>query len=265
MSYALVTGASSGIGAKLVAHLLATDWNVILVARSVDKMQEIVRNYPQSSSCILKCDVTDSNQVKQACSKAIKYCNNKLQLLVNNAGAVLSLKDTIDKCTEQDWDNTMNLNLRSAFLFTKYLKNSLMSSGDKASIINIGSIAGVTASPRFLPYRIAKAGLRHLTRCNALELAPYGIRCNCIDLAVVKTNAHKNAGFSAAQVDWLYKYGGSLHPIGKIGYPQDVVNMIMFLADVRLSGWITGQCIMMDGGRSLISAIPSQDKLKSKL
>ena len=262
MPYALVTGASSGIGADLVQRLLNEKWKVILVARSVDKMQEICKNFDKSSYLIIKCDVTDSSQIKKACEKTNEYCNNKLDLLVNNAGAAHAFDFTIDNCTVDEWDWTMNVNLRQVFLFTKYLKSSLINCGKNASIVNIGSIAGSRPFPNLTAYCVAKAGMNHLTRCNALELSSYGVRCNCIQPATVKTGWHAAAGIKSDKLETYYKNGDSLHPIGRIGYPKDIVNMTMFLANVEQSGWITGECIMMDGGRCLVSPLPSRKKSK---
>jgi len=130
----------------------------------------------------------------------------------------------------------------------------------------MGSLAAVVVNPTLTSYSVAKAGLTHLTRIQAVEFAPSRVRINCINPATVKTQFHRAAGFSEKDAESYYEATEKLHPLGRIGNTNDVVEMIMFLADSNKSGWITGQCIGIDGGRSLLSALPaSKPQVSSKL
>lgn len=265
---AVVTGASSGIGAALCRHLLANDWEVCMVARSKDKMEAIASVYPSYLSKILVADLSDNKQTIAACKEILLWCNNNLSLLVNNAGAGKQGVST-ENCGIEDFEWIMRLNLTSAFILTKYLlpalkygfKNRRHTNYD-SSVINIGSIAGSSAFPSFTPYCIAKSAMDHLTKLNSLEFAPHGIRVNCIAPATVITNWHKNSGMSDDEAVAYYERAHAAHPIGRAGTVKDIVDMIMFLANGSKTGWVTGQVITMDGGRSNTSVLPAQRKSK---
>merc|ERR1740123_1309847 len=121
---AVITGASSGIGAALCRHLLANNWEVCMVARSKDKMQAIASVYPSHLSKIIQADLSDNKQSKAICSDIISWCGNNLSLLVNNAGAGKQGLTT-EKCEIEDLEYIMRLNLTSAFILTKYLLPAL--------------------------------------------------------------------------------------------------------------------------------------------
>lgn len=273
MSYAVVTGASSGIGAALTKRLLSDGWKVILVSRSESKMKSVTRNFPSDSYLVISCDVTDQKHIKAACEKTISFCQNKLSVLINNAGGGIKRHTNMDDISEDLWNNVLKLNLTAPFLFTKYLKQSLINAAtmktkkDKddtagASIINIGSMAAVHFFNESVGYGVAKAGLGHLTKCNALELSKYKVRCNVIMPAWVKTPNLLAYGYKEDDIQEFYKQHEQFSPLGRIGNTQDIVEMAMFLIDKKKSGWITGQEFRLDGGRSLI---PPRPPKKSKL
>ena len=265
---AVVTGASSGIGAALCRYLLSNNWEVCMLARSKSKMEQIASIYPPELSKIIVVDLSINDQVKNVCPEILSWCNNNLSLLVNNAGMGTKGLST-QNCEIDQFESQLRLNLTSVFILTKYLlpalkqgiKNKRHSNYD-SSIINIGSVAGSQVYPNFTPYCVAKGALEHLTRLNCLEFAPFGIRVNCIAPATVITNWHKASGLSDKQVKQYYDNSHSLHPIGRSGNVKDLVDIIMFLADGSKTGWITGQVITLDGGRNHSSVMPAPNKSK---
>jgi len=256
---AVVTGASSGIGAALAVRLLSSGWSVAMVARSVDKMQALATVFPSEKVKIIGADLSVPSQCEEICKEIRKWCDDKLDLLVNNAGAGI-FDQYLDTTDIEAWNACINLNLTSCFLLTKHLKPALVNAAPSSSVVNIGSIGGFRAFPKLTPYCVAKAGVAHLTRCNAMELAPQKVRVNCVQPATVVTNFHERA-LGKEHVKKYYEDSQALHPIGRAGNVNDVVQMILFLADVEKAGWITGQCITLDGGRTLVTSIPSKSNL----
>lgn len=102
----------------------------------------------------------------------------------------------------------------------------------------------------------------HMTKLNSLEFAPFGIRVNCIAPATVITNWHKNSGLTDKEAVDYYERSHAVHPIGRAGTVGDIVDMIMFMADGSKTGWMTGQVVTLDGGRSNCSVLPVQKKSK---
>lgn len=268
---AVVTGASSGIGAALCRYLLANNWKVCMVARSKDKMERIAAVFPRDSSHIVVADLSDNAQSESICSGIISWCDNNLSLLVNNAGAGVRGLSTAN-CGTDDFEAQMRLNLTSVFIVTKHLlpalKNGIANrrhTDFDSSIVNIGSVAGSQVYPQFTPYSVAKAGLDHLTRLHSLEFAPFGIRVNCIAPATVITNWHKASGLTDEEAQRYYANSHALHPIGRAGNVQDLVEMIMFMANGSKTGWMTGQIVTLDGGRNHRSVMPTPQNKTSKL
>ena len=268
---AVVTGASSGIGAALCRYLLSNHWEVCMIARSKSKMEEIAKIYPSELPKIIVADLSINEQAKDICPEIISWCDNNLSLLVNNAGMGVKGLST-QNCEIDQFESQLRLNLTSIFILTKYLLPALKEgnrnrrhSNYDSSIINIGSVAGSQVHPIFTPYCVAKCALEHLTKLHCLEFASFGIRVNCIAPATVITNWMKASGSTDKEVEKYYKDSHALHPIGRCGTVKDLVDMIMFLADGSKTGWMTGQVITLDGGRNHISIMPSPDKKKSKL
>jgi len=238
-----------------------------MVARSKDKMDDIAAKYPSELSKVVVADLSENEQSKSICPEIVSWCDNNLSLLVNNAGAGTQGLTT-EKCEIEQFEWTLRLNLTSTFIMTKYLHSALRNGvSDKrhsdysGCIVNIGSISGIQSYPSFTPYGIAKCGVHHLTKLNCLEFASSGIRVNCIAPSAVTTNWHKTAmNLSDEETEQYYANSGAVHPIGRAGNVQDIVEMVMFMANGSKSGWMTGQVVTLDGGRgcSTTMAMPSK-------
>ena len=113
----------------------------------------------------------------------------------------------------------------------------------------VSSVTGTRAFPGVLSYCVSKAAVDQMTRCIALELAADGVRCNAVNPGVVRTNLHRNGGMSEADYAAFVERSATTHPLGRIGEPEEVAEMIAFLAGDQ-SKWITGECIAVDGGRA---------------
>jgi NAD(P)-dependent dehydrogenase (short-subunit alcohol dehydrogenase family) len=141
----------------------------------------------------------------------------------------------------------MNINLRSLFYVTQKCVPHLESV--KGNVVNVSSVTGTRAFPNVLAYCVSKAATDQLTRCTALELAPKGVRVNAVNPGVVITNLHKRGGMSEPDYEKFLENAKNTHPIGRPGNPEEVAELIYFLASDK-AGWITGATYEIDGGRA---------------
>ncbi|MBS3147455.1 glucose 1-dehydrogenase [Candidatus Woesearchaeota archaeon] len=236
---AIVTGASSGIG-KAIAILFAKQGaHVVIAARSADgkKVENEIRKMG-GSAIFIKTDVTSNTSVKSMVAQALKTFK-RIDILVNNAGIMLG--GTAETTSEQTWDAVLDTNLKGTFLCSKHCLPHLKKTKN-AAIINIASEWGLNGGQGYAAYCASKGGVVNLTRAMALDHAREGIRVNCIAPGPINTHMLT----SAFKKDEL-KYIASLVPLGRIGTPEEVANVALFLAS-DLSSFVTGSIYSVDGG-----------------
>jgi NAD(P)-dependent dehydrogenase (short-subunit alcohol dehydrogenase family) len=119
----------------------------------------------------------------------------------------------------------------------------------KGNVVNVSSVTGIRAFPGILAYCVSKAAVDQLTHCAALELASKGVRVNAVNPGVVVTSLHRRGGMSEEEYAAFLKHSKTTHPLGRVGQPEEVAELIYFLASPR-AGWITGISCPIDGGRS---------------
>ena len=172
-----------------------------------------------------------------------------LDILVNAAGTISM--GTIETTTIESWDEMMEINLRSIFRLTQRLLPALIES--QGNIVNVSSVTGPRSFPGVLAYCVSKAALDQLTRCAALELASKGVRVNAVNPGVIVTNLHRSGGMKEEAYARFLEHSRSTHPMGRVGSPEEVAELILFLASSK-AGWITGVTCGIDGGRALTCA-----------
>ena len=242
---ALVTGASSGIGRATAIRLAREGFGVAMTGRDRTTLEETAESIGNASDrVILPVDLAWEDGAR-ACVKQTLDHFGRLDVLVNAAGIIGS--GTVETTSLDDWDTMMNINLRSVFLLMQLAVPHLEKS--KGAIVNVSSVTGIRAFPGVLAYCVSKAGIDQLTRCAALELAEKGIRVNAVNPGVVRTNLHRRGGMDEKAYTAFDQHSTSTHPLGRIGEPEEVAELIVFLATNR-SGWITGTTISIDGGRA---------------
>src|SRR5207245_7548803 len=147
----------------------------------------------------------------------------------------------------EDCDDRLNVNVRAVFnLMQKALPSIIERQGN---VVNISSVTGLRSFPGVLAYCVSKAALDQLTRCAALELAAKGVRVNAVNPGVVRTNLHLNSGMNADNYAAFVERSKTTHPLGRIGQPEEIADLILFLASSK-AGWITGVTYSIDGGRA---------------
>ncbi|MBX3292497.1 MAG: SDR family oxidoreductase [Acidobacteria bacterium] len=242
----VVTGASSGIGRAAALAFANEGASVVGIGRNEKALIDELKISKASDGSIkpLLADLAEPTQLERAVNEVIDSFG-KVDVLVNCAGILRG--GNIETTTIDEWDKTMNINLRSVFMLTQRFVPHLI--GSKGNIVNVSSVAGTRAFPNVLAYCVSKAALDQFTRCLALELAPRGVRVNAVNPGVVVTNLHKRGGMSEEDYEAFLENSKNTHPIGRPGEPEEVANLIVYLASEK-AGWITGATYAIDGGRA---------------
>jgi 3-oxoacyl-[acyl-carrier protein] reductase len=236
---ALVTGAGRGIGreialtlAKAGADIGVCDIDLTLAQSTAEEIQSLGRN-----SIPLRCDVSKSSEISETVSAfCVRF--STIDILVNNAG--ITRDNLLVRMKEEDWDLVLTVNLKSAFLCCKEAAKVMMKSRC-GKIVNIASIVGITGNAGQANYSASKAGLIGLTKSLAKEFASRNIQVNAVAPGFIKTAMTDK--LSDADKEKLI----SQIPMQRMGLPQDVANVVLFLSS-SLSDYITGQVITVDGG-----------------
>jgi NAD(P)-dependent dehydrogenase (short-subunit alcohol dehydrogenase family) len=243
---AFITGASSGIGKAAAFSFAREKTRLVLVSRNKKVLQEVEESIKKMGVAvtIVPADLSDDEQTKKCVTSALDSFGG-VDILVNSAGIIAS--GTVENTTLENWEYMMNVNLRSIFLLTQLLLPSLIER--KGNIVNVSSVTGLRAFPNVLAYCVSKAGLDQMTRCAALELAAKGVRVNAVNPGVTWTNLHRNSGMDEKTYQAFVEHSKSTHPVGRIGTPEEIAELILFLASPHAS-WITGATYSIDGGRA---------------
>src|SRR5215468_12053363 len=237
---AIVTGATSGIGMATVRRFAEQGGCVAAAGRKKDILAKLetpeIRTYAV--------DLTDEKDTAALVEGVVKDFGG-IDVLVNAAGIIAN--GTIENTTLADFDVMMNINVRSVFHLTQLALPSIIQR--KGNVVIVSSVTGLRAFPNVFAYCISKAAVDQLTRCAALELAPKGVRVNAVNPGVVRTNLHLNSGMSEDAYAAFVERSKTTHPIGRIGDPGEIADLMLFLASSR-AGWITGVTYSIDGGRA---------------
>jgi len=242
----IVTGASSGIG-RAAALLFANQGSTVIAVGRNEKELTALSKSVESGAGVIKphlADVTEMTQLERIVTETVAN-HGRIDVLVNSAGIIKN--GTIEDTTLDDWDKMLNINLRSVFALSQKAVPYLVET--KGNIVNVSSVAGTRSFPNVLSYCVSKAAVDQLTRCTALELASKGVRVNAVNPGVVVTNIHKRGGMEEAAYDAFLEHSKSTHPIGRVGTPEEVAELIYYLASDKAS-WITGATYEIDGGRA---------------
>jgi len=235
---ALVTGASSGMGAETARLLSDGGARVFGAQRGLSDFEDIAVDFADPSS---------PEKVIDHIAKA----TGQLDILVNNAGVMR--EGTVEETSLDDWHLQMQINLTAPFLLIRYAMPLLRAA--RGAIVNVGSIEGLGNNPRHPAYGASKAGLHGLTRAVAVDYGPDGVRCNAVAPGWIDTPLNEDFITSLAEpANFRAKIGG-IHPLGRTGAPQEVAELICWLASDSAS-FVTGQVWTIDGGRMSKLSLP---------
>jgi len=238
-----VTGAAQGIG-RGIALALAKEGAKVVVSDILDKNTEVAREIEKlgSEALAVKTNVANSKEAEELAKAAIKKFG-RIDILVNNAG-IYPYKPLVEM-SEEEWDRVISINLKGVFNCTKAVLPKMIEQ-KKGNIINICSIAGaVIGYVGLVHYAASKGGVLGFTRAAALDLAQYGIRVNAIAPGGIVT-----PGTTAFAGEEALKQAALAIPLKRMGQPEDIANMAVFLASDD-SSYITGQLMVVDGGTTI--------------
>jgi NAD(P)-dependent dehydrogenase (short-subunit alcohol dehydrogenase family) len=242
---AFITGAGSGIG-RASAVLFAAKGAIVIVA-DVDAVQgqETVNMIKNSGgrAQFTRVDVAQAGNVERAIKDTVDTYG-KLDILFNNAGIHIPL-GPLEEISESNWDKVLGVNLKGTYLGCKYAI-PIMKKQRSGNIISTASEAGMVARPTMSAYGASKAGIIHLTKILALELASFNIRVNCVCPGPILTPIF-GKGNPGADIDSLLKQIAKDVPMGRLGQPEEIAQAALFLASPE-AAFITGHVLVVDGG-----------------
>ena len=240
---AIVTGASRGIGEAIAKQLSSCGAKIILIARNSDQLvavkETIISNGGIAES--MTGDVSNLNSISEIVTNTIDKWG-QIDILVNNAG--IARDNIIMRMKEDDWDSVMNINLKGCFNGIKSVARPMIK--NKAGrIINITSVVGQIGNAGQSNYAASKAGIMGLTKSMAKELGSRNITVNAVAPGYITTDITNELN------DEVKEQLKSSIPLGRLGTPDDVANLVCFLASDE-AGYITGQTFNVDGGMVMI-------------
>ena len=238
---ALVTGASSGLGARFAKVLAAHGAKVIAAARRVERLTELAAENAGISPLAL--DVTEP-QTFGAGFDAAERVFGPLTLLVNNAG--IAKGGRIVDTPPEDWRAVQNTNVDAVWHLSREFAMRLMARKSAGAIINIASVASTRVGATSAAYAVSKAAVLHMTKAQAVEWARHGIRVNAIAPGYIHSEMTENYLASEAGRATIGKV-----PQRRAGDPSDLDGTLLLLASKRASGFMTGTAILVDGGHAL--------------
>jgi NAD(P)-dependent dehydrogenase (short-subunit alcohol dehydrogenase family) len=242
----LLTGATSGIGKACAFKFAAAGARLATVGRSEEALATLSSEVETAGgkTIALRADLSLETEAERVVAQTIDQFGG-IDVLVNAAGHIAN--GTVENTSLETWDAMLNINLRSVFILMQKATPTLIVR--KGNIVNVSSVTGLRAFPGVLAYCVSKAGVDQLTRCSALELAAKGVRVNAVNPGVVVTQIHRRGGMTAEEYAAFLEHSKETHPLGRVGQPHEIAELIFFLASARAS-WITGATYSIDGGRA---------------
>lgn len=236
---ALVTGAARGIGQAIALKLAAEGADLALCDLQQDWLEETAAQARALGRrvAMFACDVSQADAVQAAVDGAVRDLG-RVDILVNNAG--ITKDGLMMRMSEADWDAVIAINLKGSFLFTKAVSRYMMKQRS-GSIVNVASIIGLIGNAGQCNYAASKAGVIALTKSVAKELASRNVRANAVAPGFIKTK------MTDKLPEEVQKKMLEAIPLGRFGEPEDVANLVLFLAGGQ-SAYITGQVVTVCGG-----------------
>ena len=250
LRWAVVTGASRGIGAAIARRLASDGYGVALLATNLERLEQVREGIESvgGHAEVWRCDLADRPMLERVADELVER-HTAIHALVNNAGIV-----RVGPPSEQagpSWDDVIEINLRACFELTRMLEPALRRAEGGASVVNISSVMGILSTPGILSYVTAKGGLQHLTHGLALEYGRANIRVNAVAPGFIHTDMFEVSHPPERQVAL-----GKAHPLGRVGTPEEVAAVVSFLCSADAS-FVSGAVIPVDGALSCNLAIPA--------
>lgn len=246
---AVITGATKGVGLGIARQMAAHGARLVVSSRdrqACDGLaQELENLHGKGVAKGFACDIDSLEQIEQL-AQAARTAFDGVDILVCNAAALAFIGPSSSTPVDT-FDRLLSTNIHHNFRLAESLRADLARRGG-GSIVFIGSLAGHSASPGLLAYAVSKAGVAHLARCMADEMAGDGIRVNCIAPGLIRSFSSQPIWRNSARL----KESEAGIPLGRIGEPDDVAGAVVFLVS-RAGSYVTGETLLVDGGRTRLS------------
>lgn len=242
---AVITGASSGIGRGTAKRLAEAGAAVMILdineAGGQGTVQEILDAGGQAA--FQRCDVRVEGDCRRAAEEAVRRFG-RIDILFNNAG--VAIRKTALDLEEAEWDLALDVMLKGAYLLTRHIVPHMIKAGG-GSIINTGSGWSLKGGPRAISYCAAKGGIWNMTRAMAIDFGPHNIRVNAVCPGDIDTPMLRSECAQLGENEVSFMEEAATRPLHRVGTPEDVANVVLFLAS-GLSTWVTGTHVVVDGG-----------------
>jgi NAD(P)-dependent dehydrogenase (short-subunit alcohol dehydrogenase family) len=243
----VITGAAMGIGRTCAEAFAAEGGSVVVGDINEGERNETVRRITEAGgkATAVHCDVRSAADVQNLIASAVSTYGG-VDVLFNSAGVVRY--GTVEELSEEDWDFQLDINLKGSFLTCKYAIPEMRKRGG-GSIVNTASVQAFASQKTVAPYAASKGGVVSFTTTVALDHAHENIRCNCIAPGSIRTPMLETAAdtFGGNDPEGAIREWGPLHPLGRVGTPEEVANLVLFLGSDE-SSFCTGGCYRVDGG-----------------
>lgn len=247
---AVITGASSGLGSDAARDFARQGVNVALLARREEKLEAVAAECREIGvdAIAIKCDVCDEDMVKAAIDKVMEHFGH-IDILLNNAG--VAVRGGVDTLTQEEWNRSMDTNVRSIFLVSKYVVPHMIEQ-KYGKIVNVASVNAIIADKADLfirhGYNTSKAAVLGLTKGMAASYGKYNITVNAVGPGLFESEMTENTLFKSEA--FLNGYNAQC-PLCRPGKHGEVSGPVLFFAS-DLSSYVTGQFVVIDGGTSIV-------------
>lgn len=243
---AIITGGNSGLGRSTAILFAKEGAKVVIAARNKQTGEEVVETIKNNGgeALFVQTDVSKSADCLSVVQKTIDTYG-KIDVLFNNAG--VELVKPLHETTEEEYDFVMNTNLKSIFFMCKYTIPHMLKNGG-GSIINTGSQLSLVAAPNFAIYTATKGAILNLGRAMALDYAKLGIRVNTFCPGAFATPLLLRQFEEESGPQGTLEQLAAMHPMGRIGNPDEAAPAVLFLACEESSSFVTGSALVVDGG-----------------
>ena len=232
----ILTGSTGVIGNSILENLFKLNANIIATGTNLNKLNQLKEKFPKI--IIKQFNISNHSEVEKFIESCSDHFNNKIDVLINNAG--ITLDNLTIRMKEDEWNKVLDINLNSTFLLCKYSIRKMIKN-KKGKIINITSIVGHTGNVGQANYAASKAGLIGMSKSLALEYGKKNIQINCVSPGFIKSDMTDkiNDNFKQSLQEKI--------SLNRFGLPEDVANAVTFLSS-SLANYITGETIHVNGG-----------------
>jgi NAD(P)-dependent dehydrogenase (short-subunit alcohol dehydrogenase family) len=238
----IVTGAGTGIGRACALAMAREGARLALVGRRQEKLEDLAKEIG-SSARVIAADVSKKADIENLIARTVAEFGG-INVLLNNAG-VLHVGN-VEQITEEQWDQTFNINVRGLWLLSRAVLPHMRKAGGGA-IINVASVLGINGARNRASYAPSKGAVVLLTKCMAIDHGHENIRVNAICPSFVETDLTAAVLSTAPDPQAVRRERVAVHPLGRLGKPEDIAGLAVYLASDE-SSWVTGSVFPVDGG-----------------